>query len=162
MVRIWLFISITIIIICLLLMFHYKESSVEQNASLVFLNLKNNYVKVTKSSDEHVQSASNKDKKLSSELNLLYHILMSSKVSERNKLTKLGSQRELKKYLERHVKLNKAVDKIAAMLGTSSQDEPEKLVSVNKTRNIIHNRINKAGSTSMMGKALYLLNFEIN
>ena len=83
---------------------------------------------------------------------MLYHILQSSKVSERSKLTKLGRQKNLKRYLESHVKLNKEVDNIASMIEAKIPEAEMKMVAVNKTKNIIHNRINKAGSTSMMGK----------
>ena len=98
------------------------------------------------------QNAVVKDRKLSADLNVLYHILQSSKVSEQTKLTKLGSQKKLKQYLKSHVKLNKEVDTIASMKDTKVPEAEPKIVEVNKTKNIIHNRINKAGSTSMMGK----------
>ena len=49
------------------------------------------------------------------------------------------------------MKLNKEVDNIASMKESTVTNAETKFVSVNKTKNIIHNRINKAGSTSMMG-----------
>ena len=98
------------------------------------------------------QNAVGKDRKLSADLNVLYHILQSSKVSDQRKLTKLGSQKKLKRYLKNHVKLNKEVNTIASMKETKVPEAEKKIVAVNKSKNIIHNRINKAGSTSMMGK----------
>ena len=98
------------------------------------------------------QNIVGKDRKLSSDLNLLYHILLSSRVSARIKLTKLGPQKKLKTYLESHVKLNKEVDNIASMKESTVLNAETKFLSVNRTKNIIHNRINKAGSTSMMGE----------
>ena len=77
---------------------------------------------------------------------------MSSRVSERSKLTKLGPQKKLKTYLKIHVKLNKEVDNIASIKEFTVSKAEQKFISVNKTKNIIHNRINKAGSTSMMGE----------
>lgn len=97
-------------------------------------------------------NAVSKDRKLSSDLNVLYHILQSSKVSERRKLTKLGSQKKLKLFLQSHVKLNKEVGNIVSMKEIKVPQAETKLISVKKTKNIIHNRINKAGSTSMMGE----------
>ena len=98
----------------------------------------------------------NKDRKLSSDLNVLYHILQSSKVSERSKLTKLGPQKKLKLFLQTHVKLNKEVANIASMKEKTVPEADTTLVSVKKTKNIIHNRINKAGSTSMMGENIQI------
>ena len=98
------------------------------------------------------QNIVGKDRKLSSDLNLLYHILLSSRVSARIKLTKLGPQKKLKTYLESHVKLNKEVDNIASMKESTVLNAETKFLPVNRTKNIIHNRINKAGSTSMMGE----------
>ena len=100
------------------------------------------------------QHANDKDRKLSSDLNLLHRILQSGKVKERTKLTKLGSQKKLKLHLEKHVKLNEEVDAIASMKKLSVPETEAKSLLVNKSQNIIHNRINKAGSTSMMGRIL--------
>ena len=102
--------------------------------------------------DKSMKNAVSKDRKLSSDLNVLYHILLSSKVSERSKLTKLGPQKKLKLFLQSQVTLNKEVGNIASMKEIKVPEAETKLVSVKKTKNIIHNRINKAGSTSMMGE----------
>ena len=82
---------------------------------------------------------------------------MSSRVSERSKLTKLGPQKKLKTYLKSHVKLNKEVDNIASIKEVTVSKAEQKFISVNKTKNIIHNRINKAGSTSMMGEIFKII-----
>ena len=73
-------------------------------------------------------------------------------MSERSKLTKLGPQKKLKTYLKNNVKLNKEVDKIASSKEYTVSKAEQKILLVNKSKNIIHNRINKAGSTSMMGE----------
>ena len=68
-------------------------------------------------------------------------------------ITTLGSQEDLNKYLRKHVKLNKEVWDIAWMKKPQLRFKlPMKTGPVNTTVNIIHNRINKAGSTSMMGR----------
>ena len=102
------------------------------------------------------KNAVSKNRKLDSDLNVLYHILQSSKVSERSRLTKLGPQKKLKLFLQSHVKLNKEVGHIASMKEKIDPEADTTLVSVKKTKNIIHNRINKAGSTSMMGENIQI------
>ena len=73
-------------------------------------------------------------------------------------ITTLGSQEDLNKYLRKHVKLNKEVWDIAWMKKPQLRFKlPMKTGPVNTTVNIIHNRINKAGSTSMMGRLIVFL-----
>ena len=81
---------------------------------------------------------------------MLYNILQTSNVKKSENIVSLGPRDSLKKYLTKFVKLNKIVDDIASL---PREKEPLQLnpKRVIKTKNIIHNRINKAGSTSIMG-----------
>ena len=67
----------------------------------------------------------------------------------------LGEQRDLGKYFSKFTALNKKVENIVASKN-KAEKKLQKTSNVKKSKCIIHNRINKAGSTSMLGEVTNL------
>ena len=84
------------------------------------------------------------------ELFTLFKILQTANKSNISELKLLGEHRDLYKYFSKFVKLDERVRNIARnkIRGNMSLGKPTK---VKKSRSIIHNRINKAGSTTVQG-----------
>ena len=83
---------------------------------------------------------------------MLYRILQTSKLDKVDQIEQLGENRDLDKYFTTHLTLNKMVEDIATLGNVKGPKNITEPVTIKKSRNIIHNRINKAGSTSMMGR----------
>ena len=84
------------------------------------------------------------------ELFTLFKILQTANKSNISELKLLGQYRDLNKYFSKFIKLDERVRNIARnkIRGNMSLGKPTK---VKKSRSIIHNRINKAGSTTVQG-----------